>query len=138
MTDDADAARSVGDHAPMLGYLNQRVVLAQDGASHVEASPTEAFYNPMGRVHGGFVAALIDTALGVAVMTKLPKGTQYGTVDLNVKFVRKIEVATGVLHARGTVVHAGRTMLTAEARIEDAAGKLYAHGSGTFLVYPKQ
>jgi acyl-CoA thioesterase len=133
-----DDAKDVEARSPMLGYLNQRVVLAQDGASHVEATPTAAFYNPMGRVHGGFVAALIDTALGVAVMTKLPKGTQYGTVDLNVKFVRKIEVATGVLHARGNVLHAGRTMLTAEARIEDAAGKLYAHGSGTFLVYPKQ
>jgi acyl-CoA thioesterase len=126
------------ERAPMLGYLNQKVISAVDGTSHVEAMPSEIFYNPMGRVHGGFAAALIDTALGVSVLTKLPEGTQYGTVDLNVKFVRKIDADTGVLHARGKVVHAGRTMLTAEARIEDAEGKLYAHGSGTFLVYPKQ
>jgi uncharacterized protein (TIGR00369 family) len=124
--------------APMLSLLNQRVVSGIDGSSVVEATPDEKFYNPMGRVHGGFAAALLDTAMGVAVSSKLPQGTQYGTVDLNVKYVRRIDVASGVLVAKGQVVHAGCTMLTVEARIEDSVGKLYAHGSGTFLVYPKQ
>jgi uncharacterized protein (TIGR00369 family) len=58
-------------------------------------------------------------------------------VVLNVNYVRKIELETGELIATGTVLHAGRTMLTAEAKVTDAAGKLYAHGTGTFLVYPK-
>ena len=76
--------------------------------------------------------------MGCAVMTKVPEGLSYGTIDMNVKFVRKIDVATGLLTATATVVHAGRTMLTVEARVADAAGKLYAHGSGSFMVYPKQ
>jgi acyl-CoA thioesterase len=125
-------------HAPMHRHMNQRVVSAGDGMSEIEAVPDTKFYNPMNRVHGGFAAALIDTALGVAVYSKLPEGTQYGTVDLNVKYVRRIDVESGTLLATARVIHAGRTMLTAEARIEDKAGKLYAHGSGTFLVYPKQ
>ena len=75
---------------------------------------------------------------GCAVMTKVPEDISYGTIDMNVKFVRKIDTSTGLLTARASTVHAGRTMLTVEARVEDAAGKLYAHGSGSFLVYPKQ
>jgi acyl-CoA thioesterase len=128
----------VDRHAPMHRHMNQRVLSAADGVSVIEAIPDAKFYNPMNRVHGGFAAALIDTALGVAVYSKLPEGTQYGTIDLNVKYVRRIDVESGPLLATAKVAHAGRTMLTAEARIEDKAGKLYAHGSGTFLVYPKQ
>lgn len=128
----------IDQRSPMHTLLKQRVLSAEDGQSVVEGTPAAEFLNPMGRVHGGFAAALIDTALGMAVMSKLAPGTQYGTVDLNVKFVRRIDVDSGPLLARGQVVHARRTMLTAEAKIEDQAGKLYAHGTGTFLVYPKQ
>jgi uncharacterized protein (TIGR00369 family) len=60
-----------------------------------------------------------------------------GTIALNISYVRKIDVATGPLIATATVLHAGRTILTAEAKVEDAAGVLYAHGTGTFMVYPK-
>jgi acyl-coenzyme A thioesterase PaaI-like protein len=70
-------------------------------------------------------------------MTKLGKGVGYGTVELKVNFVRKIDLETGPLLLPANVLHAGRTMLTAECKVADAAGLLYAHGSGTFLVYPK-
>jgi uncharacterized protein (TIGR00369 family) len=126
-----------GDRSPMAGLLNMRVIAASDGFSQIEAVPSEKFYNPMMRVHGGFAATLIDSALGTAVLTKMPKGTGLGTVSLNVSFVRKIEVATGPVIATGTVLHVGRTMLTAECKVADRAGVLYAHGTGTFLVYPK-
>jgi uncharacterized protein (TIGR00369 family) len=124
------------DHMHM--HMNQKLVATGDGTSTIECMPDIKFQNFMGRMHGGFVAALIDSALGAAVKTKVPTGVGYGTVDLNVKFLRKIDLETGLLIATGTVVHAGRTMLTAEAKVADKAGKLYAHGSGTFLVYPKQ
>lgn len=127
-----------GDASPMGRTLNLRIVDAGDGRAVVEGVPDERFFNTMRRMHGGFAAALIDTGLGCAVMTKLGKGVGYGTIELKVNFVRKIEVETGPLLCTGTVLHAGRTMLTAEAKVMDKAGVLHAHGSGTFLVYPKQ
>ncbi len=117
--------------------MNLRILEAGEGTALVEGTPSERFYNTMMRVHGGFAATLIDTALGCAVMSKLPVMVGYGTVELKVNFVRRIDVETGPLLARGTVLHAGRTMLTAETKVVDKAGILYAHGSGTFLVYPK-
>lgn len=126
------------DHAPMLHLMNQKVLALAEGEATVTAMPDQKFENAMGRMHGGFVATLIDTVMGYAALTKLPAGTGYGTVDMNVKFVRKIDVGTGLLTACATVQHAGRTMLTVNAKVVDAAGKLYAHGSGSFLVYPKQ
>jgi acyl-CoA thioesterase len=122
--------------APMLKHMNLSVVAAGDGTAKVTALPAPQFANQMGRMHGGYVATLIDTVLGCAVMSRLPDGTGYGTVDLNVKFVRKIDVETGPLTATAEVLHAGRTMLTAVASVADASGRLYAHGAGTFLVYP--
>jgi uncharacterized protein (TIGR00369 family) len=124
--------------SPMVKLMNQKLLALGDGTATLSCLPEPQYENAMHRMHGGFVATLIDTVLGCAVSTKLPEGTGYGTVDLNVKFVRKIDVGTGVLTATATVMHAGRTMLTAEAKVVDASGKLYAHGSGTFMVYPKQ
>jgi acyl-CoA thioesterase len=126
------------DPSPMHRLLGIQVIEWGDGTSTLSCTPKADFQNFMGRMHGGFVATLIDAALGSAVLTKIPEGVYVGTVDLNVKFVGKIEVDTGQLKITGKVLHAGRSMLTAEARIEDATGKLYAHGSGTFLVYPNQ
>ncbi len=123
---------------PMMQLLNQKVVKLDNGHATIECLPEAKFENSMGRIHGGFVAALIDTAMGYAVATKVPEDTSFGTIDMNVKFVRKIDVDTGLLIATAQVVHVGRTMLTAEAKVADTAGKLYAHGSGSFLVYPKQ
>jgi acyl-CoA thioesterase len=89
------------------------------------------------RLHGGYAATLIDSATGCAVQTKLQAGVGYGTIELKVNYVRKIDAEVGRLLCTGTVIHAGRTMLTADAKLTDENGKLYAHGSGTFLVYPQ-
>lgn len=126
-----------GDATPMGKTMNLRIVEARDGFAAVEGIPDERFYNSMRRMHGGFVASLIDTGLGCAVMTKLGKGVGYGTIELKVNYVRKVDLETGPLLCTSNVLHAGRTMLTAECKVADVAGKLYAHGSGTFLVYPK-
>ncbi len=120
----------------MAKTMNMRLLEAEDGKSVFEAIPSEHFYNPQRRVHGGYVATLIDSALGCAVQTKLGRGVGFGTIELNVNYVRKLVAETGRLVCTGTVLHAGRTMLTAEAKVAGPDGKLYAHGSGTFLVYP--
>lgn len=120
----------------MAELMDMRLIAVDDGSATFEAFPSEKFYNPQMRVHGGYAATLLDSALGCAVQTKLPGGIGYGTVELKVNYVRKLDASVGRLLCTGNVIHAGRTMLTAEARVVDEAGKLYAHGSGTFLVYP--
>jgi uncharacterized protein (TIGR00369 family) len=123
---------------PLHKLLKIEVIDLQDGVAKVQSLPEAKFENAFGRMHGGYIAAIIDAVMGSAVATKVPTGLAFGTIDLNVKYVRKIDVSTGTLIATASVIHAGRSLLTAEARVADEAGKLYAHGSGTFMVYPKQ
>ena len=126
-----------GTNYPFGDLLNINVVAAGDGTSVLTAQLSYQFYNPMFRVHGGYLATLMDSSLGSAVLTKLPQGSGAGTVNLNVSYVRKVDMASGLLTARAQVQHAGRSMLTATSEITDASGKLCAHGSGTFLIYQK-
>jgi acyl-CoA thioesterase len=106
-----------------------------DGTVTMEARPSREHYNLQKVVHGGFAATLIDNAMGFAVRSKLDPGVGFGTVDLKVSYVRRMTEETGVVTCRASVVHLGRRMSTAEARVFDARGKLYAHGTGTFMVY---
>ncbi len=131
------AVEQGGEVGPMMKTLGQKIVSVAPGEVTVEGTPDHQHENIMGRIHGGFLAALIDTAMGASVATKLPPGTGFGTVDLAVKFVRRFEVATGPVYATAQVLHAGRTMFTVECKVADKSGLLYAHGQGTFLVYPK-
>jgi len=121
----------------MAETMNMRLIAVDDGSATFEAFPTPKYYNPQMRLHGGYAATLIDSATGCAVQTKLQAGVGYGTIELKVNYVRKIDAEVGRLLCTGTVIHAGRTMLTADAKLTDENGKLYAHGSGTFLVYPQ-
>ena len=120
----------------MAETMNMRLIAVEEGSATFEGFPSPRYYNPQMRLHGGYAATLIDSATGCAVQTKLPAGAGYGTIELKVNYVRKIVAETGRLLCTGTVIHAGRTMFTADARVVDENGKLYAHGSGTFLVYP--
>lgn len=120
----------------MAETMNMRLIAAEEGTATFEAFPSPKFYNPQMRIHGGYAATLLDSALGCAVQTRLPARIGYGTIELKVNYVRKLHADVGRLLCTGTVLHAGRTMFTAEAKLVDEAGKLYAHGSGTFLVYP--
>ena len=122
---------------PFSELLGFELVSVEDGRVQISTRPTSQFYNPMMRIHGGFTASLIDTCMGSAVLSKLSPGTGVGTVVLNVNFVGKLTAETGQIIATGQVLHFGRSMITAEARVIDLAGKLYAHGTGTFLIYPK-
>ncbi|MDE2384716.1 MAG: PaaI family thioesterase [Alphaproteobacteria bacterium] len=135
-----DYLRTVMAHKRTYPYgelLNMDVVAAGDGTAEVSARLGYEFYNPMMRIHGGYLASLMDTALGSAIITKLGGGQGAGTVNLNVHYVRKVDVDSSPLLAKAKVLHAGRSMLTAEAQVFDAAGNLCVHGTGTFLIYPK-
>lgn len=107
------------------------------GRCAIEAEPADYLMNPMGIVHGGFAATLLDSVMGIAVHTALPAGTGYTTAELKINYTRAILPATGRLRAEGSLVHIGRQMATSEGRlvgIED--GRLYAHGSATCFLFP--
>ena len=120
---------------PMARTLGLDLVEVDEGRAVFEADTAEWLLNPMGTVHGGFAATLLDSALGCAVHSTLPAGTGYTTVELKVNMVRAIKASTGRLRCEATVVHAGDRIATAEARVTGVEdGRLYAHGSTTCLV----
>lgn len=125
-----------GKIAPMHELFGISISAVSDGHAEIRALPSAAFYNHQGRVHGGFLATVIDSGLGIAVQTKLPGGVGYGTIELKVNYVRKLDASVEFVVCRADVIHAGRSMMTAETKVAGPDGKLYAHGSGTFLVYP--
>jgi uncharacterized protein (TIGR00369 family) len=120
---------------PIAGTLGLRLVEVGEGTAAFEGEPGEHLLNPMGTVHGGFLATLLDSALGSAVATVLPRGRAYTTMQLNVHMVRPVFAHTCRLRCEASVVHVGRTTATAEARITGTAdGKLYAHATTTCAI----
>ncbi len=120
--------------APIAMLANMRLVDVAEGRVVFEAEPRFAHYNPLGSVHGGWFGIVLDSAMGCAVMTRLPRGQGYTTLEYKVNLLRPVVEATGRLRAIGRSVHAGRRMATAEARLEGADGRLYATGSTTCMV----
>ncbi|AEV84855.1 thioesterase [Actinoplanes sp. SE50] len=120
---------------PITGTLGFRLTEIGDGTASFEGDPGEHLLNPMGTVHGGFLATLLDSALGSAIATQLPRGRVYTTMQLNMHLVRPVLTDTPRLRCDAVTVHVGRTMATAEARVVDVAGgKLYAHATTTCAV----
>lgn len=122
--------------APFSSTVGFRLVEATEGRAVFEGEPGQHLLNPMGSVHGGFLATLLDSALGSAVMATLPAGRGYSTIQLGVNLVRPVYSDTQPLRCEGTVIHTGRTTATAEARVTGKDdGKLYAHGTTTCAVF---
>jgi len=119
---------------PFARLLGLRLTRVEDGEAVFELTPGEHHYNPIGAVHGGVAFAMLDSAMGCAVQTRCAEGRGYTTLDLKVNLVRAVTARSGTLRATAKVVHFGSRTATAEGRLEDAAGKLYAHGSSTCLI----
>ena len=100
-----------------------------------QGTPQLKHYNPLGTVHGGWYATLLDSAVGCAVHTMMPAGRGYTTAELSVNIVRAATHKSGPLRAIGTVIHCGKQLATAEGRIVGPDGKLYAHATTTCLVF---
>ncbi|HEX3511077.1 MAG TPA: PaaI family thioesterase [Solirubrobacteraceae bacterium] len=115
---------------PIARLLGFRVVEAEPGRAVFALEPAEWMYNPIGSVHGGVAATLLDSCMGCAVHTTLSAGVAYTTTDLQVRYIRAMTVATGRVLAEGRVVHRGRRTATAEGRlfVEDGE-QLLAHGT---------
>ncbi|WP_421996807.1 PaaI family thioesterase [Reyranella sp.] len=99
-------------------------------------TPLYDHYNPLGTVHGGIAATLLDSVMGCCIHTTLPAGKGYTTVEIKVNYVRAMTDRTGPVKAEGKVINVGSRIATSEGRLYDAAGKLLAHGTTTCLVFP--
>ena len=96
--------------------------------------PREEHYNTLGAVHGGILTTVLDTVMGCAISSKLDAGLAPVTIELKTSFVHPVTLGSGVLRAEGSVVHPGKRVATAEARLEGEDGTLYAHASSTWLI----
>ncbi|KXK60451.1 aromatic compound degradation protein PaaI [Micromonospora rosaria] len=121
---------------PVVHLIDMSRMTADEGRVTVELVPQEFHYNPLGTVHGGVLSTLLDTAAACAVHTTLPAGVGYTSLDLNVKFLRPVTVASGTLRCEGTVLQRGRRTALAEARLTDADGRLIAHATSSCLLFP--
>jgi len=121
--------------APMQALMNMRLIEAEDGLVVFSAVPEEKHYNPRGTVHGAFTAAVLDSAMGLAVFTKLPAGSAQTTIEFKLNFLRPMSAQTGEVRGEGRVVHCGQTVATAEGRLLSSDGKIIAHGTTTCMVF---
>ncbi|WP_368744423.1 PaaI family thioesterase [Desertibaculum subflavum] len=122
--------------APPIGQtMNFNLVEVEPGRVVFAGTPDRRYLNPIGTVHGGWVATLLDSCMTCAVHATLPAGQACTTVEMKVNFVRPLSEAIGEVRAEGRVIHAGKTISTAEGKLTDAKGTLLAHGSTTVMTF---
>jgi uncharacterized protein (TIGR00369 family) len=120
--------------APIASTLGFTLTEVEHGRVVFVVEPAEHHYNPIGSVHGGVFATLLDSACGCAVHSALPAGVRYTSLDLSVKFLRGLGAASGVVRCEGRLVHLGGRTALAEARLVDGAGRLCAHATSSCLL----
>ena len=112
-----------------------KLIEVEEGRVVFEGRPGEYLLNPLGAVHGGFFAGMLDSALGCAIHSRLPAGHTYTTLEFNLNMVRPLPSDGRVIRAIGEIVHPGRKIATSEARLEDIDQKLYAHGTCSCMIF---
>jgi uncharacterized protein (TIGR00369 family) len=127
-----DGTLPLNSMAQTLGY---DIVEGSQGRVVVAAEPTAAHLNPAGSVHGGFTATLLDTCMGLAILSTLERGFGQTTLEFKISLSRAITPDAGVVRAEGTVLARGRRIGTAEGRLTDGKGRLLAHGTTTCLIF---
>lgn len=121
--------------APIASTLGFTVLEVESGRVVFGLEPAEFHFNPIGSVHGGVFATLLDSAAGCAVHSSLPTGTSYTSLDLTVKFLRGLGAGSGPVRCEGLVVHLGGRTALAEARLYDGAGRLCAHATSSCMIF---
>ena len=120
---------------PIMQTVEPYDSTAEPGVVVFHSIPGFRHYNPIGSVHGGYAATLLDSAMGLAVHSALPAGTGYTTLEFKVSFIKGMTKDTGVVRSEGRTLNVGRRAATAEARITDSKGRLLAHATTTCLVF---
>ena len=121
------------DASPMAHTLPMELIEASEGKVMYRVIPNKSHLNVQGGVHGGFCATALDTSTGGAAHSVLGPNTGYGTIDLNVKMIRPMQIDTAY-YAHGELINAGRNIITTEGKIVDDQGKIYAFASATFMI----
>lgn len=123
--------------APTIALrINFALVEVSEGRAVFKGMPSERHLNPLGGVHGGWAATVMDSALGCCVHTLLGPGEAYSTAEMKINYTRPITPQTGIVTCEGKVVHKGRMLAVSEARLTDADGKLLAFGTETCSIFP--
>lgn len=123
-----------GRRAGITDTLDFSIVEVEEGRAVIAGTPNERVYNPLGSVHGGYAATLLDSACGIAVHSKMAPGQSYTTLELKISYHKGMSAATGEVRAEGVVLSMGRRVAFAEARLTDASGRLIASATSTLLV----
>lgn len=122
-------------YAAIAKTLNFQIIEVSPGRAVFQGKPLQEHLNPLGTIHGGWFATLLDSALGCAVHTMMPAGRAYTTAELGVNLVKALTPKVERVRAEGKVIHCGRQLATAEARLVGPDGTLYAHATTTCLVF---
>jgi uncharacterized protein (TIGR00369 family) len=123
---------------PMANTLDYVMVECERGRVVFQGTPRLEYYNPSGAVHGGYFSTLLDSAMGCAVHSCLEKGMGYATIELKLTLLRALTNRTGPVRAEGKLISLSRRLGTAEGRLIDAEGRLYAHATTTCMIFPLQ
>jgi uncharacterized protein (TIGR00369 family) len=121
---------------PIAALLGFRFAEVETGRAVVSLTPHAGHYNLIQTVHGGVHATMLDTVMACCILSTLPLGQGFTTLELKINYVRPMTDTTGTVRAEGKVINAGRTIATSEGRLTDGAGKLIAHGTTTCLILP--
>jgi uncharacterized protein (TIGR00369 family) len=124
--------------APIADTLGLENFGGEPGAIHVELVPEHRHYNPIGSVHGGVMATLLDTAAACSVHSTLAPGERYTSLDLTVKFLRPVTTDSGRLRCEGSIIQRGRRTALAQAQLYDVHGRLVAHATSTCMIFPAE
>lgn len=120
---------------PIGALMDFRLAELEEGRAVFTVEPAEFHYNPIGVVHGGLAATLLDSAMGCAVHSTLPAGAGYTTLEIKVNYVRALTAETGAVRCEAKVIHVGGRTATAEGRVLGRDGRLYAHGTTTCIIF---
>lgn len=135
-----DFMRAIMDGAhpppPMATLIGFDIVEAEEGRVVFSGLPTDRHLNPMGVVHGGYAATLLDSCMTCAIQSTLKPGLAATTLDISVRFTRPATPQSGVLRAEGKTVHVGKQFGTAEGRLTDGQGRVLAHATTSCLIFP--
>jgi uncharacterized protein (TIGR00369 family) len=120
---------------PIMHLIDVASLEVAEGSVTVRLDPQEFHYNPLGTMHGGVISTLLDTAAACSVHSTLPAGIGYTSLDLSVKFLRPVTLATGRIVCTGSVLQKGRRTALADARLTDAEGRLLAHATSSCILF---
>jgi uncharacterized protein (TIGR00369 family) len=121
---------------PFAAATDIETAEAEEGLVVFFGRPSERFFNPIGSIHGGWAATILDSAMGCAVHSTLKAGFGYTTVEMKLNYVRPIQPASGLCRCEGRIVHRGATIATSEGKLFDEKGRLLAHGTETCMIFP--